>query len=252
MKSRRGRRILRKILEFFHLSAPCAPVIAPPLYTTSPRVTTPDRSLDQPPQYSTGTDTEKMNPLRRDLEDRIVHLWRKIYLGLYEIDDSDQYRPRCRYDRLEALYLGAGLTLSVNLGELNVIRRRFLLYGASSGMLGLKLFDNLSCSTLQSVIQTLEAYEKEIPNLLRLEKLLQKSQLALIPAKSDPSISTEALYKEYLETAKPMGNRIEWYDIRTEVLNHEIHNEAMVLDKGHHRLKGQFVYHRAFPGRFDS
>lgn len=147
MKSRRGRRFLRKILEFFHLSAPCAPVIAPPLYTTFPNGNdnAPNgRQIDHPPQYSTGADTDKSNALRRDMEDHIVHLWKKIYLGLYEIEDSDQYRARYHYDQLEALYLGAGLTRSLYLNELKVIRHRFSLCGGNAGVLAMKL----SCSTI--------------------------------------------------------------------------------------------------------
>ncbi|KAJ5173161.1 hypothetical protein N7492_005754 [Penicillium capsulatum] len=159
MKSHRGRRILRKILEFFHLSVPCAPVIAPPLYTTDSNVSRPGRALDQPPQYSIDGDTEKVNPLRQDLENHIVQLWKKAYLGLYEIDDSNQYHPRYHYDRLEALCLDAGLTRSFNLGELRIMRPYFSRYGARSGMLALKMFDNLSIPTLQSIIQILEAYE---------------------------------------------------------------------------------------------
>lgn len=251
MKPRRGRRILRKILEFFHLSAPCAPVIAPPLYTASSKITTTiDRSIDQPPQYSPGTDVEKANPHRRDLENHIVQLWKKVYLGLYEIDDSDQYQPRYRYDRLEALYLGTGLARPYKyVGELYVMRRRFNRYDPGGGMLALKLFDNTSCSTLQSVIRILEAYEKEVPNLVRLEKLLRKSQLALFPEQSDSSVGMDALRQEYEEIVKPMTRRIEWYDARMRVLNHDMLDEVMVLDNGQHRLKGQFVYHKAFPGR---
>lgn len=255
MKSRRGRKFLRKILEFFHLSAPCAPVIAPPLYTTFPNGNgnAPNgRHSDHPPQYSTGADTDKSDALRHDMEEQIVHLWKKVYLGLYEIEDSDKYRARSHYDRLEALYLGAGLTRSLYLHGLKVIKYRFSLCGGNTGVLSLKLFDNLSISTLRSMIEILEAYEKEIVNLVRLETLLRNSQRPLFPAESDPSVATNALRKEYLDIAGPMGKRIEWYDIRMEVLNHDIHNEAMVLDKGRHRLKGQYVYHRAFLGRLDS
>lgn len=102
------------------------------------------------------------------------------------------------------------------------------------------------------MIEIFEAYEKEIVNLVRLEILLRNSQRALVPAESDCSAATDVLRKEYLDIAGPMGKRIEWYDIRMEVLNHDIHNEAMVLDKGRHQLKGQYVYHRAFPGRLVS
>lgn len=55
------------------------------------------------PRYMTGVDSEELT--RNVLEDRIAQLFKKVWLGLYEIDDLE---TRSQLNRLRALYHGAG------------------------------------------------------------------------------------------------------------------------------------------------
>ncbi|KAJ5467295.1 hypothetical protein N7475_005047 [Penicillium sp. IBT 31633x] len=198
--------------------------------------------FEDPPQYTIGdADVEKPTWTRNQLESRIVKLWIKVWLGLYLVDES---QDRSHYDRIEALYLGTGLTCTYHIGELRALRRYFIESVKNNGMASLKLFPGLSFSMLLSVVRILEAYESEIENLKLLYSILRGSQLALHET-ADPAQLT-VLRNEYMAIAKPMEKRIRQYDIRMNVVNMEIYDEVMGFDE---RPTGEFVYYKALPNQ---
>ncbi|KOS38926.1 hypothetical protein ACN38_g10249 [Penicillium nordicum] len=259
MKPRRTQRFLRKVMEFLHLSAPtskravkarsnarmcCIATTTPSLHsipaTRECDHAEVDGQVDDPPQYTFGgAALEKPASTRSQLERRIVKLWKKVWLGLYQIDDNED---RYHVERLEALSLGAGLTRTYRVGELQVLRRHFLRSETNNGIASLKLFQGLSLSTLLSVIHILEAYESEIENMKLLYSILRSGQLALY--ETADLAQTAVVRTEYMAIAEPMEKRIRQYDIRMNVVNMEICDEAMGF---YQRQKGEHVYHMAFP-----
>ncbi|KAF7529731.1 hypothetical protein PCG10_006061 [Penicillium crustosum] len=259
MKAHRAHRFLRKVLEFFHLSTPsskcavkarsnaklwCVATTTPPLHsigaTRGCDQAEIDSQVDEPPQYTVGSVApEKPSSTRSQLERRIVKLWKKVWLGLYQIDDNED---RYHVERLEALSLGAGLTRTYRVRELQVLRRHFLRSETNNGIASLKLFQGLSLSTLLSVIHILEAYEGEIENMELLYSILRSSQLALHETAN--LAQTAVVRTEYMAIAEPMEKRIRQYDIRMNVVNMDICDEAMGF---YQRRKGEYIYHKAFP-----
>lgn len=199
-----------------------------------------NEQYDDPPQYTFGgAALEKPASTRSQLECRIVKLWKKVWLGLYQIDDNED---RYHFERIEALSLGAGLTRTYRVGELQVLRRHFLRSETNNGVAALKLFPGLSLSTLLSVLQILEAYESEITNLGLLYSILRGGQLAL--HETADLAHTAVVRTEYMAIAEPMEKRIRQYDIRMDVVNMEMCDEAMGF---YDRPRGEFVYHKTFP-----
>ncbi|KAJ6049545.1 uncharacterized protein N7446_007127 [Penicillium canescens] len=260
MKPHRAHRFLRKVLEFFHLSPPtkrasrsrnnaklwCAATAAAPFYSAAAQDfddVRKDGQSNDIAQYSLGANLEKPISTREQLELRIVKLWKTVWLGLYQINDNEE---RYHVERLEALYLGAGMTRTYRLGELRVLRRRFMRTETNNGIAAMKLFPDLSLSTLLAVVHILEAYESEIPNLKLLYSILQNGQLGLYE-NEDAQERTAVVRSDYDVIAEPMEKRIHQYDIRMDVLNMEICDEAMGFHDG---LKGQHVYTKVFPNRW--
>lgn len=166
-----------------------------------------------------------------------MELWKKVWLGLYAIDDKEE---RYHVERLEVLSLGAG-NHYFPAGGLHVLKRRFLWNDPINGIASLKLFPNLSLSTLFSIVEILEAYESEIENMKSLYSLLRESQLAL-HGRHDPD-QVAVVRAEYMEIAKPMAKRIKHFDARMNVLNMDIYDEAMELSD---QDQGEYLYHKAF------
>ncbi|KAJ5796280.1 uncharacterized protein N7518_004820 [Penicillium psychrosexuale] len=238
MKPHRAHRFLRKVLEFFHLSTPsskgavkarsnaklwCVATTTPPLHSISASrgcdQTEANGQVDDPPRYTfDGAVLEKPISTRRQLEGRIVKLWKKVWLGLYQIDDNED-----RY-------------------HLQVLRRHFLRSETNNGIASLKLFRGLSLSALLSVIHILEAYESEIDNLRLLYSILRRGQLSL--HETADLAQTAFVRTEYMAIAEPMEKRIRQYDIRMNVVNMDICDEAMGF---YERQKGEYIYHKAFP-----
>lgn len=178
---------------------------------------------DNPPQYCARVESQRQTPTREDLEFRVVQLWKNVWLGLYQAENRE---IRSHYIRLEALYLGTGLTHTFRLGELHLLNRFFSEWSINSGIASLKLFENLSILTLQSVVEILEAYEREIANLDRLFSILRNSQTSLHGTNDRQKAEVE---KDFFAVSAPMERRIRQYDIRMNVLNMDICDEAMAL-----------------------
>lgn len=235
---------LSKINERFSAKLLCVTTTSPPVHSVCAvrgcDQAEVDGQVDDPPQYTVGgVALEKPSSTRSQLERRIVKLWKKVWLGLYQIDDNED---RYHVERLEALSLGAGLTRTYRVGELQVLRRHFLRSETNNGIASLKLFQGLSLSTLLSVIHILEAYESEIENMKLLYSILRSGQLAL--RETADLAQTAIVRTEYMAIAEPMEKRIRQYDIRMNVVNMDICDEAMGF---YQRQKGEYIYHMAFP-----
>lgn len=235
---------MSKVNERFSAKLWCAATTTPPLHSICAArgcdQADVDGQVDDPPEYTIGgVAVEKPNSTRSQLERRIVKLWKKVWLGLYQIDDNED---RYHVERLEALSLGAGLTRTYRVGELQVLRRHFLRSETNNGIASLKLFQGLSLSTLLSVIHILDAYESEIENMKLLYAILRSGQLAL--HETADLAQTAVVRTEYMAIAEPMEKRIRQYDIRMNVVNMDICDEAMGF---YQRQKGEYMYHKAFP-----
>lgn len=187
---------------------------------------------------------------RKDLEDRITRLWKKVWLGLYQVDGLN---GPYHYERIEALYLGAGLTKTYRVGELKVLNRYFFEYSRNHGIVGLKLYENLSFQTLHSVIEILEAYEREIPNLEKIYSILRDGQLELYQEDGfgGHNAPVHHTQRRYLSIAEPLEKRLLHYDARMDVLIMDIADEAMNLHVFKPGLrKGLYVHEKAFASRF--
>ncbi|BDD56336.1 hypothetical protein MAP00_001806 [Monascus purpureus] len=249
--------LYQKILGFFHLLPP-PPAghpdkpkpRGPVLLSTSP-VAEEKKTLppEGPARLSAHSDSDsgcRFRPTRllsrEELEARIVELWRTVWLGLYQVHDA---RGPRHYDRIKALCLGAGFTSKVypyaGIVELD---RRFWRCSENKGIAGLKLYAHLSVSTLESVVELLEAYACEIDSLNDLYKILREEQ---VDVWSSPQGSSA--YRRYMDVAEPLAKNLCWYDVRMAVLDIEIYDEAMALHADDPKLqKGWYIYDKAFPG----
>jgi hypothetical protein len=178
--------------------------------------------LDNPAECNSKAISPTPTPSREDLESRIIQLWKTVWLGLY----SNSY------------------------GVLGPLNRHFLQYSTINGMASLKLFDHMSMATLRSVVDILQAYENEIPNLERLYSILRRAQIGLhqILDDSGKDDSRKAIFKkQYLAIAEPMGRRLAHYDNLMDVLTIDMFEEAAMLRGDGSRDTGQHVYYRVFP-----
>ncbi|TQB75710.1 hypothetical protein MPDQ_002010 [Monascus purpureus] len=122
--------------------------------------------------------------------------------------------------------------------------RRFWRCSENKGIAGLKLYAHLSVSTLESVVELLEAYACEIDSLNDLYKILREEQ---VDVWSSPQGSSA--YRRYMDVAEPLAKNLCWYDVRMAVLDIEIYDEAMALHADDPKLqKGWYIYDKAFPG----
>lgn len=186
---------------------------------------------------------------RKDLESRILQLWKRVWLGLYQVENA---QGPYHYERIEALYLGAGLTKTYRVGELKVLNKHFSEYSRNTGIAGLKLYENLSIKTLRAIIDVLEAYEREIPNLERIYTILRSAQLELYQEDGFGGYTGQIYQtqRRYLSVAEPLEKRLWHYDARMDVLAMDTYDEAMELHAFSLGLrKGLYVYRKAFPGR---
>lgn len=190
-----------------------------------------------------------LNPpssLRRELESQILRLWKKVWLGLYQIESA---QGPYHYERIEALYLGAGLTRAYRVGELKVLNQHFSEYSRNHGIVGLKLYEGLSAKRLKAVVEILQAYEKEIPNLEQIYTVLREAQLTLhqVDGYGGYTAHIHQTQRRYLDVAEPLEKRLIHYDARMDVLNMDIYDEAMDVHGFHPGLrKGPYVHQKAF------
>lgn len=197
---------------------------------------------------------------RQELQTRIIALWQKVWQGLYQVHDN---KGQYHYDRLLALYEGAGMSVRMNqkerndeslqsnesgvgLGLLGVALSRHYRSTSEfrSGVQGLKLYDGLSPRTLESVIELLEAYEREIEPLSQVYTALRRLQIGLRESTGDDE---DAVLQQYPPVADPIAKRLLQYDARLDVLTMELYDEGMVLHDDPKLRQGWYVSEEVFP-----
>lgn len=205
----------------------------------------PPPGKDFPPQYRQGQ-TYKLRTLKeRELEDELIVLWRKVWLGLYEVyNNDDTHQIGLHYDRLETLYHGAGMTNKADIYHLRGLKRHFLGLRPSNGIASMRLFDHISVPKLKAMIEILRAYESEIKSLQELYSLLRNAQLDLKQLLEVNEPRVDSIRNSFLAIAGPMGERLIKYDIRMDVLMIQALDEA--VETGDYRPgEGQHVFHLA-------
>ncbi|KAJ9258865.1 hypothetical protein DTO195F2_5103 [Paecilomyces variotii] len=211
-------------------------------------------SAEQEQEDSPETLEEKQ---RQELHRRIFDLWKKVWLGLYQVHDNN---GPWHCDRLLILYAGAGMSTSMATESSKNYRRRdhaaLGLLGAAlgqqlcvnndfgGGIRKLRLYDGLSLSTLESVIEILEGYEREIEPLGEVYAVLRRLQIGLRePSKADE----DAVLRDYPPVADPIARRLFQYDVRLGVLGMQMYDEVTALHDDPKLQRGWLVWGEVFP-----
>jgi hypothetical protein len=186
---------------------------------------------------------------RQELLTHIVDLSKKVWFGLYQVKDSDR---TYHVDRLRKLYLGAGMSRigieendslpnssTAGLGLLEQTLSTAIFRGR--GLAGLTLYDGLSLGTLRSVIELLEAYEREIEPFGQVYSLLRQLQIETrLPTPEDE----QKVLTDFPPQADPIAKRLLHYDARLDVLGIDIEDEASAIHGDSTAREGWLVIDR--------
>lgn len=177
---------------------------------------------------------------RAALEEKIKQLFRKVWLGLYQVDDPCEYRTQA--NRLRVLYQAAGLPyLGYGIPLLGVIQFH-LARTSNRGVASLILYDCTSLSKLQLAVSLLEKHEREIENFEKLLTFLRKNQSGINETRI--TSKTRRRQKKLDQIAVPMVGRLRRYLIKVNLLNQDICDEAAKLHAQGRRPKGYYVFEK--------
>ena len=189
-----------------------------------------------------------MNNLsHEELEAHIKVLYEKVWLGLYQANAPN---GPFRYDEIRTLYHGAGLGESSDReSEIKPLNRLYFRvndfqnFVVPTGLNDLQLFRYQSNEIRSLIIEQLQAYESEIPQVEELYRLLQDAQVGL--GQSAPN--EQAVKQKYLDIAKPLEERLNLYDHRMAWLKKEVYDESVYISMNSQRpVKGRFLYDKVF------
>lgn len=212
-----------------------------------------DRAVDAAADNSPETIEERQ---RQELLSQIVDLWRKVWFGLYQVKESDRVY---HVDRLRKLYLGAGMSTHVvheeddSLSEVETtssttvglgLLQRALSQSSifRNGLASLTLYDGLSLGTLQSVIELLRAYEREIEPLGQVYSLLRQLQIGI---RSPTFEDEQKVLRDFPPLAVPIAKKLLHYDARLGVLSMDMEDEAVAIHGYSTAREGWLVIDRA-------
>lgn len=176
---------------------------------------------------------------RKELEDQIVDKWATVWFGLYQI--RNRHGPY-HIDQLRKLYAGAGMAgylakreldqerTPSPLGLLGIAlstssRQYYNSDGTSNGIHDLRLFDNLSLSTLRLILDLLADYESIIEQFQEVLALLRSLQVDT--TRTPSPVDEEEVLRRYPPVADPVAERILHYNSRLSVLVMDMESEAM-------------------------
>ena len=187
------------------------------------------------------------NLSHEELEGQIKVLYEKVWLGLYQANAPN---GPFRYDEIRALYHGAGLgELSDRESEIKPLNRLYFRmndfqnFVVPTGINDLKLFPYQSNEIRSLMIEQLQAYESEIPQVEELYRLLQGAQVGL----GQPAPDEQAVKQKYMDIAKPLEERLNLYDNRMARLKKEVYDESAHISMNSKRpIKGRFLYDKVF------
>ncbi|KAJ5764796.1 hypothetical protein N7520_004355 [Penicillium odoratum] len=188
-------------------------------------------SLEKLPSTS-----DKINTEKKSLEAQMFCLYHLAWLGIYQIHDEN---GRDHSTRLAELFDGAGMSSYVDNSEqeLNDHYRnnRGRDIGAEScvlkplwtalnkkGLMSLKLFEGVSVTSLEAVIELLEAYVKEVTTVNTLYQILRELQVGFrAPVEGDE----QAVLKQFVPVANQFAKRLRHLDARLKVLVSDMEDE---------------------------
>lgn len=210
-------------------------------------------NLNNLPSASDKVDAEKKN-----LQANIFSLYRRAWLGIYQVHDE---RGPEHGARLGELFIGAGMSSYVDKSEQEFKdghgnnSRRYT--GANSrvmdplstalqrnGLKSLKLFEGISVKSLEAVIELLEAYVKEVTAVNGMYQLLRELQVGYrTPTKDDE----QAVLEGFVPVANEFAKRLLHLDARLKVLVSDMEDEFWNEYGAIQGRDGWFVHSALFP-----
>lgn len=180
-------------------------------------------------------------------------MWRRIWLGLYQLHDN--HGPY-HVERLTQLYLGAGMAVSDMISKPEDSYGRYKTGKGPLGLLGcalasqginrLRLFEGLSVESLKAVIQLLESYKHEVGALGEVYELLRSLQVGL---RETTDHDEKAVSEHYPPLADPLARRLIHLDARLDVLVSDLEDEHMEAFGDSTERNGWLVKDKVFPNR---
>ncbi|KAJ6028781.1 hypothetical protein N7540_004357 [Penicillium herquei] len=180
--------------------------------------------------------SDKINTEKKSLEAKIFCLYHLAWLGIYQVHDQN---GGDHATRLAELFEGAGMSSYVDNSEQELsdhsrnTQRRYI--GAEScvlnplwialnkkGLLSLKLFEGLSVTSLEAVIELLEAYVKEVTTVDTLYQVLRELQVGFRTLTEDDE---QAVLKQFIPVANQFAKRLLHLDARLKVLVSDMEDE---------------------------
>lgn len=210
-------------------------------------------SLEKLPSAS-----DKINTEKKSLEAKIFCLYHLAWLGIYQV--HDEHGPD-HATRLAELFMGAGMSSYVDKSEEEFNNRHGnnprTYTGAESrvlnplfmalrknGLKNLKLFEGISVTSLEAVIELLEAYMKEATAVNGLYYLLRELQVGLrIPTEDDE----QAVLEQFIPVANQSAKRLLHLDARLKVLVSDMEDEFWNEYGAVQGREGWFVHYALFP-----
>ena len=186
------------------------------------------------------TNEPTLDQQREDLRQKIISLWKTVWDGLYQTHSG---KGSYRISELQTLCAGAGMSSydgkSCPLSALDSALSTSYSWhhGRSSGGLeNLKLYDELSLETLNSVLEVLKAFEKEIEPLREVYAVLRSLQVGLREPTEDDQ---QKVMKEVRPLAEPLGKRLKHYHARLGVLGMDMWDEAVRVKEERGKEEGR-------------
>jgi hypothetical protein len=204
------------------------------------------------------TTPDKIDTEKKNLEAKILSLYRIAWLGIYQV--HDEHGPD-HATRLAELFMGAGMSSYVDKSEEEFNNRHGnnprTYTGAESrvlnplfmalrknGLKNLKLFEGISVTSLEAVIELLEAYMKEATAVNGLYYLLRELQVGLrIPTEDDE----QAVLEQFIPVANQSAKRLLHLDARLKVLVSDMEDEFWNEYGAVQGREGWFVHYALFP-----
>lgn len=189
-------------------------------------------SLKNDPPDSNETITEE-----KKLEEKILSLYQVAWLGIYQVHDKD---GRSHAFRLAELFYGAGMSSYVDkteqeAGDDHGNKRPRRKTGAETrvidplwtalskeGLSSLKLFEGLSIASLESVIELVEAYVREIASVNALYQVLRELQVGFRTPTEDDE---QAVIKNFVPVSNDFARRLRHLDAKLNVLVSDLEDE---------------------------